>query len=92
VTVNPAGERLFGVSQGELAGVPWWGLLAGNGHTGAPGRTGAALGGAYAWKGDVRARTPVGREFPAHLAVTPIFDPAGQVLGTVGVLRDLTEQ
>jgi PAS domain S-box-containing protein len=92
VTVNPAGERLFGVPQAELAGVQWWGLLAGNGPTGALGRTGVALGGAYAWRGDVRARTPVGREFPAHLAVTPILDPGGLVLGTVGVLRDLTEQ
>jgi signal transduction histidine kinase len=56
------------------------------------GRAGGGFHGAYAWKGDVRARTRAGREFPAHLAVTPIFDPGGQVLGTVGVLRDLTEQ
>ena len=91
VTVNPAGERLFGASQAELAGAPWWELLAAG--TGAsPGRPGGAFHGAYGWKGEVRARTRSGREFPAHLAVTPIFDPGGQVLGTVGVLRDLTEQ
>jgi PAS domain S-box-containing protein len=91
VTVNPAGQRLFGASQGELAGAPWSSLLAG----GAPAsldRAGGARGGPYAWKGEVRARTRAGREFPAHLAVTPIFDPGGHVLGTVGVLRDLTEQ
>jgi PAS domain S-box-containing protein len=92
VTVNPAGERLFGASQGELAGALWWELLASNGPSGVPGRTTASLGGAYAWRGEVLARTPVGREFPAHLAVTPILDPGGQVLGTVGVLHDLTEQ
>jgi PAS domain S-box-containing protein len=91
VTVNPAGERLFGASQAELAGGPWWELLAvGPGASG--GRAGAAFLGGYAWKGEVRARTRVGREFPAHLAVTPIFDPGGGVLGTVGILRDLTEQ
>jgi PAS domain S-box-containing protein len=91
VTVNPAGERLFGASQAELAGAPWWDLLAaGPGESG--GRAGGAFQGAYAWKGEVRARTRAGRDFPAHLAVTPIFDPGGQVLGTVGVLRDLTEQ
>jgi two-component system sensor histidine kinase HydH len=56
------------------------------------GHAGGAFNGAYAWKGDVRAHTRGGREFPAHLAVTPIFDPNGQVLGTVGVIRDLTEQ
>jgi two-component system sensor histidine kinase HydH len=44
------------------------------------------------WKGEVRARTRAAREFPAHLAITPILDRRGRVLGTVGVLRDLTEQ
>jgi PAS domain S-box-containing protein len=90
VTVNPAGERLFGASQSELAGAPWWDLLAAGAAT--AGRAGGAFQGAYAWKGEVRATTRAGRVFPAHLAVTPIFDPGGQVLGTVGVLRDLTEQ
>jgi PAS domain S-box-containing protein len=91
VTVNPAGERLFGAPQAELAGAHWWELLAAD--PGAFGRrAGGAFRGAYAWKGEARARTRAGREFPVHLAVTPIFDPGGQVLGTVGVLRDLTEQ
>jgi PAS domain S-box-containing protein len=91
VTVNPAGERLFGAPQADLVGVPWWGILAA-GPGVSRGRTGGAFHGAYAWKGEVRARARSGREIPAHLAVTPIFDPAGHVLGTVGVLRDLTEQ
>jgi PAS domain S-box-containing protein len=89
VTVNPAGERLFGAPQAELAGAAWWELLARPPASRARAR---AAGGAYAWKGEVRARARTGREFPAHLAVTPILDPAGHVLGTVGVLRDLTEQ
>jgi PAS domain S-box-containing protein len=89
VTVNPAGERLFGASQAELAGSHWWELLGMGGSTGPASR---AFSGAYAWKGEVRVRTRWSRDLPAHLAVTPIVDPGGQVLGTVGVLRDLTEQ
>ena len=57
VTVNPAGERLFGASQAELAGAPWWELL-GAGASG--GHAGGAFNGAYAWKGEVRARTRAG--------------------------------
>jgi signal transduction histidine kinase len=33
-----------------------------------------------------------GQSFPAYLALTCIFDARGQRMGTVGVLRDLTEQ
>jgi PAS domain S-box-containing protein len=90
VTVNPAGERLFGAGEGDLQGAPWWGLLGG-GPAGIPEQVRHALGGAFAWKGEVQARARAGREFPAHLAITPILDRRGHVLGTVGVLRDLTE-
>ncbi len=37
-------------------------------------------------------RTRGERLFPAHLAITCIVDARGQRMGTVGVLRDLTEQ
>ncbi len=91
LTVNPAGQRLFGAREGELLGAPWWELLAGGERS--PWETAArAPGAGRGWKGDVRARASGGREFPAHLALAPIFDRRGQVLGAVGVLRDLTEQ
>ena len=48
VTVNPAGERLFGASQAELAGAHWWELL-GAGASG--GHAGRAFNGAYALEG-----------------------------------------
>jgi PAS domain S-box-containing protein len=90
VTVNPAGQRLFGAGEEDLAGGPWWELAGVSAPAGAGGGPGA---GAWRpWKGEIRARTRGGREFPAHLAVTPILDRRGRVLGTVGVLRDLTEQ
>ncbi len=90
VTLNPAGQRLFGASEAELSGAPWWELV-GDPALRAKGGVGAR--GAWrGWKGEIRARTRAGREFPGHLAITPIFDAAGRVLGTVGVVRDLTEQ
>src|SRR3989442_6272552 len=44
------------------------------------------------WRGAVQGLTRARRRFPAHLAVSCVFDEKGHVLGTVGVLRDLTEQ
>ena len=37
-------------------------------------------------------RTAKGQTFPAYLSVRCIVDAGGQTIGTVGVLRDLTEQ
>jgi PAS domain S-box-containing protein len=91
VTMNPAGERLFRAAEAELAGGPWPLLLADR-DVEAPYRAGPAAGSARPWKGEVCARARTGREFPAHLAITPIVDRRGRVLGSVGVLRDLTEQ
>ena len=82
VTVNPAGERLFGATEAELAGAAWRELLA---RVPAGRVRAGADGGAYAWKGEVRARARTGREFPAHLAVAPILDPAGRVLNVDGL-------
>jgi signal transduction histidine kinase len=44
------------------------------------------------WRGAVTARTRAGDRFPADLSLSCVFDGDGQVLGAVGVLRDLTEQ
>src|SRR5439155_23830852 len=44
------------------------------------------------WRGTVGGLTRAGHRFPAHLAISRVFDPQRAVLGAVGVLRDLTEQ
>jgi signal transduction histidine kinase len=44
------------------------------------------------WGGQVTGRTARGQAFPAHVAMTSLFDDRGQRMGTVGVLHDLTEQ
>ena len=91
VTMNPAGRRLLGYEawRGEPAAL-----------SGPPGRRGArerradrgrARGGP-GWGGQVMGRTAQGRAFPAHVAMTSLFDDRGHRMGTVGVLRDLTEQ
>jgi two-component system sensor histidine kinase HydH len=51
-----------------------------------------AVGVGEAWRGVVTAVTRNGHRFPAHLAIACVFDAERRPLGTVGVLRDLTEQ
>jgi two-component system sporulation sensor kinase A len=45
-----------------------------------------------AWRGNVRGVTRTGERFPAHLALACVFDARREIVGAVGVLRDLTEQ
>jgi PAS domain S-box-containing protein len=92
VTMNPAGRRLLGHRGSEVARLRYDDLLAP-----ADGRSDAeaiavAVDGGRGWSGQVTGQTRSGRLFPAHLALTCIVDARGQRMGTVGVLRDLTEQ
>jgi len=91
ITLNPAGRRLLGrdAAAGPLTRLD---VLDEADRR----RVGPAIERAVAngrpWRGAVQGLTRARRRFPAHLAVSCVFDEKGQVLGTVGVLRDLTEQ
>jgi PAS domain S-box-containing protein len=92
VTMNPAGRRLLGYRERDFPGRTAADLL----ETEDRRRVGTVLARAVeqgsGWSGQVTGWTRRGQAFPAHLAVRCIFDAHGQLMGTVGVLRDLTEQ
>jgi PAS domain S-box-containing protein len=92
VTMNPAGRRLLGYRERDFPGRTAADLL----ETEDRRRVGTVLARAVeqgsGWSGQVTGCTRRGQAFPAHLAVRCIFDAHGQLMGTVGVLRDLTEQ
>lgn len=92
VTMNPAGQRLLGHRERRIGRIGVQDLLGLEER----GRTGKAIARAVeagqGWSGQVTARTAKGQAFPAYLSVRCIFDADGQIIGTVGVLRDLTEQ
>jgi len=91
VTMNPAGRRLLGYAAWEVSRLRYPDLLAAE-DRGRAAAIVAALEMGRGWSGQVMGQTAQGRDFPAHVAVTAIFDDHGQRMGTVGVLRDLTEQ
>jgi PAS domain S-box-containing protein len=91
VTMNPAGRRLLGYEAWQVSRLRYPDLLAGEERGGAASIVGALEAG-RGWGGQVMGRTAQGRAFPAHVAMTSLFDDRGHRMGTVGVLRDLTEQ
>jgi PAS domain S-box-containing protein len=92
ITVNAAGQRLLELAPAETPSLTYLDVLS----EGERRRVGAAIQRAVAagggWRGNVTGLTRGRRPFPAHLAVSCVFDPQRAVLGAVGVLRDLTEQ
>ncbi len=92
VTLNAAGQRLLGLTAAEAATCTYLDVLdeADRRRVGAAIQQMVAAG--RAWRGTVHALTRRRQRFPAHLAISCVFDAHRQVLGTVGVLRDLTEQ
>jgi PAS domain S-box-containing protein len=91
VTLNPAGQALLGYPVAGVAGLSYLDLLEETDRR----RVGTAITRAVAegrpWRGTVQGLTRSGQAFPAHLSITGVFDAQRRVLGSVGVLRDLTE-
>ena len=92
ITVNPAGRRLLGYAPAAPPALSYLDVLDEADRR----RVGPAIERAVAegrpWLGGVTGLTRAKRRFPAYLAISCVFDERRQVLGTVGVLRDLTEQ
>ena len=91
ITLNPAGQRLLERSPAAATALSSLDVLDEVDRR----RVGPGILRAVAegrpWRGAVTGLTRSGRRFPAHLAVSCVFDAQRRVLGTVGVLRDLTE-
>jgi PAS domain S-box-containing protein len=90
ITLNAAGQRLLGVPDG--AGLSSLEVLDEADRRRVGPAIQRAVGEGRAWRGGVTGLTREGRRFPAHLALSCVFDAQGRLLGSVGVLRDLTEQ
>ena len=92
ITMNPAGRRLLGYAAAAAPALTYLDVLDEADRR----RVGPAIERAVAegrpWLGNVTGLTRAKRRFPASLAISCVFDERRQVLGTVGVLRDLTDQ
>ncbi len=92
VTMNPAGYRLLGHAQRRVGRLGLQDLLGAEDRGRAAKAIARAVEVGQGWSGQVTGRTAKGQTFPAYLSVRCIVDAGGQTIGTVGVLRDLTEQ
>ncbi len=92
VTMNPAGRRLLGRLSEQVARLGYRDLLGGEDGARVAEAIERAVAAGTSWTGQIAAAGADGATFPAHLSVRCVFDGGGHLVGTVGVLRDLTEQ
>ena len=92
ITINPAGRRLLGQPPATSEMLTYRDVLDEADRRRAGPAIERAISEGRPWLGNVNGLTRAKRRFPAHLAIACVFDAGGQILGTVGVLRDLTEQ
>jgi len=92
VTMNRAGHRLLGYTERRVGRLELQDLLAPEERGRATKAIARAIEAGQGWSGQVIARTSKGHAFPAYVSVRAIVDADGQIIGAVGVLRDLTEQ
>ncbi len=92
MTMNPAGHRLLGYTPRRVGRLGLQDLLGPEDRGRAAKAIARAVEAGQGWSGQVTGRTAKGQTFPAYLSVRGIVDAGGQIIGTVGVLRDLTEQ
>lgn len=89
---NRSAERLFGWSAREALGTGIFELtvLPDTGQEATEAMQ--ALRRGEAWSGELEVRRKDGSSFPAQVTDTPLIGTRGELLGVVGVSRDLTER
>jgi two-component system cell cycle sensor histidine kinase/response regulator CckA len=90
--MNQAFLRAIGWSEQEVIGKPFRDVvLSPNNPSGLLDEIGTRIKEKGGWKGECLDRRNDGTDFPVYMSVGPIKDTAGQVIGNVGITRDITE-
>jgi PAS domain S-box-containing protein len=90
--LNPAAEELFGYPREELIGKSAGTFAATSQRPGLDEEIVDAIRNVGRWSGEVTNERKDGTERVSELLVVPLRDEDGEILGTVGVSRDITER
>jgi PAS domain S-box-containing protein len=90
--LNPAAEELFGYPREEVIGKSATMLAATGDQPGLDEEIAATIREVGRWSGEVVNRRKDGTERVSELLVVPLRDEQGEMLGTVGVSRDISER
>lgn len=89
---NNAAEDLYGWSADEAMGRLLMDLILEQGHRSQAFEVLASTTQGNKWSGEFLVHHKDGTVFPVHVTTAPLLDARGEVIGHIGVSKDLTEQ
>jgi PAS domain S-box-containing protein len=89
---NRRAEQLFGWSAAEALGENVVTLTSSEDSLAAADEIMASLRRGESWSGEFELARKDGTSFPAHVTDSPIFDDDGEVIGVVGITRDIQKR
>jgi len=89
---NGGAERLFGWTEKEAIGKHSRELIRTSFSDQETDDISAFVRAGQSWSGDFDLTTRTGRTFPGACTASPIFDTNGELIGIVGILRDVSER
>ncbi len=92
IYVNPAFEKASGFSRDELLGRNPSIFSSGKHPPAFWKKVWEVIGAGKVWNGEIENRRRNGEPFHTHLLISPILEPDGEVVGYLGIHRDITEQ
>lgn len=92
VFVNESFLKTYGFSEDEVIGQPIAIIHSENNPAEINNELFSSLAKNQSWKGEVLNKRKDGTEFPVLLTVTPFLNEKGELIGSVGITKDITEQ
>jgi PAS domain S-box-containing protein len=90
--VNPAFERISGYEGSEAIGQNLFSLRNGERQAACPERYWQTLSAGQVWQGRFVSKKKDGTPFTEEATITPVRNPAGEIVSTIATMRDVTRE
>ncbi len=92
IFVNNSFQKVYGYKKEEVVGRPVAILISENNPPELDNDLFTAIERKETWSGEVFNKRRDGIDFPVHLSLSPLLNSKGELIATVGTLRDITER
>ena len=89
---NPYSEKMFDWKNSEVIGRNLLNLIIPESSIADATKTHKKIRLGQSWSGEVKVQNRNGKVFPALLTASPVYNDAGEITGSISIMKDLTER